>query len=61
MANTIYNYVPLRGKKESTLELFSSTPILPQLRHFHHFGGPVYVHQGPLQQGQKIRKWDERA
>jgi hypothetical protein len=41
MANTINNYVPLRGRKESPLELFSSTAILPQLRHFHHFGCPI--------------------
>jgi len=61
MANTINNYVPLRGRKESPLELFSSTTILPQLRHFHHFGYPIYVLQGPLQQGQKIRKWEDRA
>jgi hypothetical protein len=61
MANMINNYVPLRGRKESPIELFSSTAILPQLRHFHHFGCPMYILQGPLQQGQKIRKWEDRA
>jgi len=61
MVNMVYNYVPLRDKKESPLELFSSMTILPQLQHFHHFGCPVYVLQGPLQQGQRIRKWEERA
>jgi hypothetical protein len=60
MVNMVYNYVPLRERKETPLELFSSTTILPQLRHFHHFGCPVYVLQGPLQQGQMIRKWEER-
>jgi hypothetical protein len=61
MVNMVYNYIPLRERKETPLELFSSTTILPQLRHFHHFGCPVYVLQGPLQQGQMIRKWEERA
>jgi len=61
MANMVYNYVPLKDKKESPLELFSLKTILPQLQHFHHSGCPVYVLQGPLQQGQRIRKWEERA
>jgi len=61
MANMVHNHVPLRGRRESPLELFSSTTILPQLRHFHHFGCPTYVLQGPLQQGQKVRKWGNRA
>ena len=34
---------------------------MPKLRNFHHSGCPVYVLQGPLQQGQKIRKWEERV
>ncbi len=57
----VHNYIPLQGRKESTLELFSSTAILPHLHHLHHFGCPTYILQSPLQQGQKVRKWEDRA
>jgi transposase InsO family protein len=61
MANTVFNNVPLKGTQQSPLETFSGIKVQPQLRCFHHFGCPVYVLKRPLQQGQKIRKWDERA
>jgi hypothetical protein len=61
MANAVYNDVPLKGAQQSPLEIFSGMNVRPQLRSYHHFGCPVYVLKGPLQQGQKIRKWDDRA
>jgi len=41
--------------------LFANVLIAPQLRHFHHFGAPAYVLNNNLQQGQKARKWEQRA
>ena len=54
MANDIHNNSPLRDKKTSPIELFSASNILPQLKHFHHFGCPVYVLDSALQTGKKI-------
>jgi transposase InsO family protein len=61
MANNIHNNVPIKDEKDSPLEKFSGTKIAPHLRHFHHFGCPTYVLDGKIQQGQKIRKWQERS
>jgi hypothetical protein len=61
MANEMHNNLPTRGSPDSPIERFSRSNIRPQLRHYHHFGCPVYVLQGPLQQGQKIRKWSDRS
>jgi hypothetical protein len=59
--NDVHNNTLLRGRKYSPLELFANVLIAPQLRHFHHFGAPAYVLNNNLQQGQKARKWEQRA
>jgi hypothetical protein len=59
--NNVHNNTPLRGRKYSPLELFANVLIAPQLRHFHHFGAPAYVLNNDLQQGQKGKKWEQRA
>jgi hypothetical protein len=41
--------------------LFANVFIAPQLQHFHHFGAPAYVLNNNLQQGQKAKKWEQRA
>jgi hypothetical protein len=61
MANDIHNNVPQKNDSDSPLERFSGTKVTPHLRHFHHFGCPTYVLDGKIQQGQKIRKWQEPA
>ena len=60
-ANNISNNTPMKGQQYSPIELFSSVKIAPQLRHFHHFGAPAYVLKNEIQQGQKARKWEEKA
>mmetsp|Transcript_28700 Transcript_28700/g.41073 ORF Transcript_28700/g.41073 Transcript_28700/m.41073 type:complete len:760 (+) Transcript_28700:1583-3862(+) len=55
------NKRPLNSKQVSPIELFSGSTVQPQLKHFHHFGCPVYVLDSALQAGKKIRKWSERA
>jgi hypothetical protein len=60
-ANNIYNNVPLQGSEESPIERFTGVKISPQLRHFQHFGSPAYVLNNGLQQGQKAKKWTQRA
>ena len=59
--NNVHNNTPLRGRKCSPLELFANVLIAPQLRHFHHFGAPAYVLNNDLQQGQKGKRWEQRA
>jgi hypothetical protein len=60
-ANNICNNVPLRGSNESPMERFAGMKISPQLRHFYHFGSPAYVLNNELQQGQKAKKWIQKA
>ncbi len=60
-ANNIYNNVPLRGSVESPIERFTDIKVAPQLCHFNHFGCPAYVLNNALQQGQKAKKWEQRA
>jgi len=59
--NNKHNNTPLRGRKYSPLELFANILIAPQLRHFHHFGAPACVLNNNSQQGQKAKKWEQRA
>lgn len=61
MANDIHNNVPQKDDSDSPLERFSGTKVTPHLRHFHHFGCPIYVLDEKIQQGQKIRKGQEHA
>jgi hypothetical protein len=60
-ANNISNNTPMKGRQYSPIELFSSVKIAPQLQHFHHFGAPAYILKNEIQQGQKARKWEEKA
>jgi hypothetical protein len=61
MRNEINNNVPVNDKDNSSLEFFSGTKITPHLHHFYHLGCPTYLLNGKIQQGQKIRKWQDQA
>ena len=61
MANDVHNNTLQSNGKASPIEHFSQVQVHPTLRHFHHFGCPVYVLHNQLQAGQKGRKWDDRA
>ena len=57
----LFNQFPRRGQTESPLEIFSSSKVRPNLTHLHPFGCPVYVLHAPLQNRQKLPRWDSRA
>ena len=63
MANDILNSTPnMQDKKKRTAEqIFSSTMVQPNQKHFKPFGCPVYVLKNALQSGKPFHKWDERA
>ena len=64
MANDSINMTPnLKSKDQNTpLELFSSTKVTTNPKHWHHFGCPVYMLSTPLQQAGGIQhKWKERS
>jgi len=61
-AVNIRNSLPRSLGQDNPLSLFSSTSIVPNLKHFHPFGCPVYVLDQALQSpGAKFPKWQERA
>jgi hypothetical protein len=55
--NDVNNSIPMQGKDNSPIELFSSTVKKLPLRQFYHFGCPVYVLDANLQAG--ITSWNE--
>ncbi len=57
----ILNDIPAKGTTKSRLQLFSGSPIDPNIKHHHHIGIPVYVLNEEMQSGKKIPKWASRA
>ena len=47
--------------KHSPLELFSNSPVRPNLTHFHPFGCPTYLLHDKLQQQNHLDRWAPRA
>ena len=60
-ANDVANSTPRKGEDDSPLEKLSGVPVRPKLCHFHAFGCPTYVLDDPLQSGQGVPKWKQRA
>ena len=62
-ANEVFNNAPLtaRGDMKSPLELFSKSPVRPNLENFQPFGCPAFVLDHRMQAGQKLPKWQLRA
>ena len=62
IANDNCNRLPsLNGEGISPIEKFSQVAIVPQVRHSHTFGSPVYVLDSALQGGKGVPKWGQRA
>jgi hypothetical protein len=61
MANGIHNDTPTIKHRQSPLERFTGTHVLPNPRHWHHFGAPVYVLDSDVASGKKFPKWTDRA
>jgi len=60
-AVNIRNSLPRALGSSSPLSSFSQTNVQPNLKHFHPFGCPVYVLEGPLQTNAPFPKWNERS
>jgi hypothetical protein len=61
MAADVHNNLPSVGQEATPLELFSGSKVNPSMRHFHHFGCPVYVLNSKMASGKKLPKWDDRT
>ena len=61
LACDIDNNTPRIKTAETPIERFSSIPVQPRTKHYHHFGCPVYVLDGDIQQGKKGKKWANRS
>jgi hypothetical protein len=63
MANEIINNSPsLKDKERRTpYQIFSSTSVNINIKHWKPFGCPVYVLEGDLQTGKPHHKWAERS
>jgi hypothetical protein len=57
----IRNSLPRTHNGTSPVSSFSQVPIEPNLSHFHPFGCPVYVLEGPLRSLQIFPKWNDRS
>lgn len=62
-ANEVLNCTPRTDNdRQAPIEIFSRTPVRPNLRHFHHFGCPTYVLRARLQTaGGSVGKWNTKA
>jgi hypothetical protein len=62
-ANDIYNAAPTLSNKHSPLEMFSKTPIRPQVLNYHPPFCPVYILHNGLQGGggKRPNKWVRRS
>jgi hypothetical protein len=62
-ANEIFNNAPTttRPDMKLPLELFSKSPVRPNLDHFQPFGCPVFVLDANMQAGKKLPKWQLRS
>ena len=62
-ANEVFNNAPTVNREDmkSPIELFSDSPIRPNLSNFQTFGCPVFVLDQKMQAGQKLPKWQLRA
>ncbi len=58
-ANEVFNNAPTttRPDMKSPIELFSKSPVRPNLDHFQPFGCPTFVLAANMQSGKKIPKW----
>ena len=61
MANDILNITPLISTKKVPLQLFSSTAVNNDLKHWYHFGCPAYILHSDLQSGKSQDKWADRS
>ena len=58
MTNDVHNSTPKVDSTQSPLAFFLQVSIKPTMRHFHHFGCPVYMLHEALQAGCKAQKWE---
>jgi hypothetical protein len=63
MANEVYNHAPSMQDEErrSPIQIFSSTAVDMNPKHFKTFGCPAYVLDAAIQGGAKGGKWTDRA
>ena len=61
MAADLHNHLPRAGSDSTPLEIVTGSKIAPSMRHFHHFGCPVYVLNSKLANGKKAAKWEDRT
>jgi GAG-pre-integrase domain len=63
MANDAINSLPSlkRTDGKSPMSIFARSMVLPNSKHWHHFGCPVYVLAEALQKGDIHHKWKERT
>ena len=63
MANSMLNEVPnMQDRQRRTPEqIFTSTKVQSNSKHWHTFGCPVYVLDSDLQTGKPFHKWRERS
>jgi hypothetical protein len=62
-ANEVFNNEPTTTRKDmkSPIELFSKSPVRPNLDNFQPFGCPLFVLDANMQSGKKIPKWQLRS
>ncbi len=60
-ANDIMNVTPRLKSQDIPLQKFSSSNVNTDLKNWYHFGCPVYVLQGEIQQGKAWNKWLSRS
>jgi Reverse transcriptase (RNA-dependent DNA polymerase)/GAG-pre-integrase domain len=60
-SNVVLNNTLPPSADKSPIEKFAGVKIVPNLLNEHPFGCPVYVLDGPLQSGNKGRKWASRS
>jgi hypothetical protein len=63
MANDQINAMPSmqREDKQSPMQVFARTNVHSNVKHWHHFGSPVYVLEKELQTNAPFDKWRSRA
>ena len=60
-ASSIHNETPSLKFRQSPLEIFTGTQVLPNSKYWHPFGAPAYVLDSDVASGKKSPKWTDRA